>query len=270
MTVLLVWLLFALCALATSGGAMSLAIWAARVEFRGIWRGHVIVIRNTTLSETLFIDGKEVAQGQGRLKLSETLAGAIDDGGEQIPVLAQIDPANLGMSIGAKLFVGGEMVPLERGSVGAFTSDRAPELPSAPRNPQREPNDPRWAAMGSLLGAVCARSPEAAEICEQARSAVRALLLDIEDIAEAEISHRLLDGETGDASRQAAALREQREMAVRELFRAVQTLHLETLAEASAPADLLTRLRSEAEIASTSRGDRSRLQLASAKRSEML
>jgi hypothetical protein len=227
----------------------ALLMWAARIEWRGTWRGHVIVIRNTTLSETLFIDGRQVRTGQGRIKLSEALTGVIQEGPDQVPVLALIEPANLGLSIGARLFVAGEEVQLERGGVGSFTSDRAPiQTPLG----ERLPADPRWRAMLALVSAIRRSGGEAvADVCDQATAQVRALLLDIEDLREAEEAHKLLDGETGRGWQQAAAIRDQREAAVKELFRAIQALHLQTTAGPGPMdvSDLLARLQGEAEVA---------------------
>jgi hypothetical protein len=228
---------------------VALLVWAARIEWRGTWRGHVIVIRNTTLSETLFIDGQQATSGEGRLKLSETLTGVLHDGPDRVPVLAIIEPANLGLSIGARLFVGGEEVPLERGGIGAFTSGRT----SAPIElGERVPTDPRWRAMLALVTAIRRSGGEAvADVCDQATAHVRALLLDIEDLREAEEAHSLLDGETGQGRQEAAAIREQREAAVKELFRAIQALHLQTTAGPGPMdvSDLLARLQGEAEVA---------------------
>lgn len=227
-------------------------VWAARLEWRGNWRGHVLVIRNTTLTETLFIDGREVAQGQGRFKVSETLTATIDDGGEQVPVLALLEPANMGFSVGARLFVAGEAIPLERGGLGTFSSERAARPGELT---ERIPSDPRWKAMLSLVEPIRRRGGESVgAVCDQAVAQVRALLLDIEDMAVAEEAHKLLDGEEGSGWQQAAAIREQRESQVRALFRAIQALHLQTTAAGDLdPSDLLARLQGEAEIAANSR-----------------
>lgn len=230
----------------------ALLVWIVRLEWRGIWRGHVIVIRNTMLSETLFIDGQMVAAGKGRLKWTQTLTAEVQEGPDRVPVLALIEPRYLGLTAGARLFVAGEEVSLEQGGIGAFTSDRSP----APVDrSSRVPDDPRWRAMLGLVSAIRRSGGEAvADVCDQATAQVRALLLDIEDLREAEEAHKLLDGETGQGWQEAVLIREQREAAVKELFRAIQALHLQTTAGPGPMdvSDLLARLQGETEVAGRS------------------
>lgn len=222
-------------------------VMAARLEWRGVWRGHEILVRNYLTNEQLYIDGKLVAEGKsGGLAFSATLPSVINDGGRAVPVLATIHPANLGLSIGAQLFVDGNSVALERAPVETFELT-PPAVDEAPR-------DARWNAVRRLLADIRARGNDMDGVVDSVEAQLGALLREVSSLTEQLEVHRALDEEFGgDGEAGLLAIREQREEQARDLIAQVQQLHLAVLqgqqaVEAEALRGLHARLTVEAEL----------------------
>ena len=239
-------------------GGMGAMLSAARLEWRGTWHGHEVIVRNYLTNEQLYIDGKLVAESKSAgLAFSATLPSVIDDNGRAVPVLATIHPANLGLSIGAQLFVDGEAVALERAPVESFDLGRpeaTTDAAGAPVAAAAAPRDTRWAAVQHLLSDIRARGTDTDGVIEQVESQLRSLLAEITALAEQREIHRALDEEFGgDGVAGLEVIRSQREEQARQLIAAVQQLHLAVLqgqhdVETDALRALHARLSVEAEL----------------------
>lgn len=241
-SLLLAFFLAALCVVGTIA-----MISAARLEWRGVWRGHEIVVRNYITNEQLYIDGKLMAEGRsGGMAFSATLPSVISDGGRIVPVLATIHPANMGLSIDAQLFVDGNAVALERAPVGTFDLE--------PVEQAEAPRDARWGAVRKLLSDIRSRGHDTDAVIDLVEQQLRALLHEISALAEQLEAHRALDEEFGgDGASGLQLIRQEREEQARALIASVQELHLAVLqgqhaTEAGALRSLQARLSVETEL----------------------
>ena len=239
-----------LCMLVVIVGVLVGVLSLARQEWKGVWRGHEIVVRNHLTREELFIDGRLVSHTASEMKLGAAMTGTIHDGGREVPVAIAINQGTLGLTIDAQVFVDGEALALERGKIGSFQSSSPPPESTAPR----QPTDLRWRAVVRLLSEIRQHSPpEIDEVCDGVEAQLRALLLEIEHITVSLEAHRLLDQDHEQPSGESGiqAIRDIREEQVRALFSAIQQLHIAawSATDDAELQELIMRMNTEVELA---------------------